>query len=493
MDVIGGVSTHYTVEARGGRFLVIDSSLSAYWDSAAILINNSGKYKFAVPTSADRRFGKGTYTLVADVFAPPSSTPSEEDVVYPVSMALVVSSTMRDTDGELRDIHEVYNYCKHEDTMPGAGKALLDFIAGFTWNPYGPRFVNVEHRLIPYASAPVESREQADNSFVWVGVRKRDIALVRKVYQISNFYFPCILPNILRTEVVTPRGLSISFEFYSGYSSKVTSAYLQSNWAKPMTLSLAREDVKELIGEHPSEEYGSLVTDNYELAGLFASSDTMLKRDRSPETTNRGEEDSCIVYIPNTPVRLLEDKSLRIFSFHTHPFTCHRSAGLLLGFPSELDYVVAAARQFNTYDDGSMIFSREGVFVIQYHPFILYCISQGLVTQDMVEYLQWRFQEYLQIIQYGDKRLGMNESLRNIAKKLQEGAILENTNIDNIYAFDDESIQELMEDTTSFTQKFMNIMPVPPIFIQCLNRKNYVDKSPTFIVPMARMRDPESW
>jgi hypothetical protein len=111
----------------------------------------------------------------------------------------------------------------------------------------------------------------------------------------------------------------------------------------------------------------------------------------------------------------------------------------------------------------------------------------------MVEYLQWRFQEYLQLIQYGEKRLGMNESLRNIAKRLQEGAILENANIDHIYAFDDESIQELMEDTTSFTQKFMNIMPVPPIFIQCLTRKNYVDKSPTFIVPMARMRDPESW
>jgi hypothetical protein len=219
-----------------------------------------------------------------------------------------------------------------------------------------------------------------------------------------------------------------------------------------------------------------------------------LKKEHAPDTLYRGQDETCHVYLTPTPSRFLQDRSLRIFSFHTHPFSCHRQAGLLLGFPSEPDYILAGSRQFNNYDDGSFVFSREGVFIIQYHPFVKYCINNAIMTQPMIEYIEAMFQTYLQSIQYGTKRLGSNPTLKGLSKKIQEGVFLENREIKYIYDFDDASVQELLSDTTSFLLKYLNIMNIPPIFVQCIQRKQYAGlENPTFTVSRARSRDPESW
>jgi len=487
MDVNGGVKNnqYYTASHPEGHIVIVDSSLSYYWDSAVLAINSSGKYNFTLPMSNDRTMGQGTYTLIADIV-------SSFDPMLPASIALVVSTTILGPSGEKRDLHEIYNYCKNRDTPKGSAKRLLSFLGDFTWNPLGPRYTNVNNRLIPYAEVPEANRVQADNSYIWLGVVENEAALLQKVYIPSGFYFPCVFPNVSSLESVTPRNLTVPFRFYSGYRSREIDGYLNSNWAKGVQLSLERNEVIEIIGEHPSENFGALSSTDQEVAGIFSGSGETLSRNRSPGLSFGGHG-TCAVSFPSIPADLLRDITTRLFSFHTHPFSCHRKTGLLLGFPSEQDYATASGRQVHKVDEGSFVFTREGVFIIQYHPFVKYCISKGTVTPQMMEGVEVLFQQYLAAIQYGASRRGATTALHNLSQKIQVSP-LSASEIQYVYSFDDVSIDNLLRKTTSFLQKYAGIMNVPPIFVQCIQRKEYSEgRQPKFWAPNAYLHNPNTW
>lgn len=460
---------------KGNTIGIIDSSARATWDSFVDGMNKSGMYTFKYQRSNEKILGDGVYSLIMSM---PERIKSAQ---LPTAVALIVSSTING-----HDVHEIYNYARHKMVKPGSGKPLLDFLRLFTWWSEGPQFGIFNGRLVPKSMANLYTDPK--QSVVWAGIHAEDnpaaIEKLATIYESAGFYFPCWFSI---KEHITPRGFRPGFGFYSGYSSAEIDEYLKSNFTKERYLTISKDVIHTYLGTPYTEDYGRILKVSHEEGGYLEDKyDGTLDILGAPV---RGRDDDCRVDIPNPS----NPSGKKIYAFHTHPFHCHRIVGLISGFPSIQDYIAHGSSVANHSVDGHIVLAREGAFIIQYHPYILFLIARGSLRLEELMNIEARFQEYLVMLDYEARRRGISNEIQQLSEAIKTRGLTQEE-IRAIYDSDDAAIQRLVQDVTSFYFKPNLIMAVPFIFLQCIRRNAFADFTPpTFVTSSAIMMIPSSW
>ena len=284
------------------------------------------------------------YCSVCDVLKPPgyTGTVSGFDDDPRASVCLLIHRSTNTVhaactviEDTARNIKEIYNFIKWTSAPKGVGSLILKSLIQF-------------HR--------------GTQTVLWVGVAAKadnsHTKLIGSVYSPVGFYFPSFFPTYSVTDTVTPLGRSFGFQFFSGYWSEAIETVTR-NIAGPVTMKIdnsipAIRDVRATFFEKGYEEGGWLIPNKNMMLELIGPK-------------SRAGADQCSLQFPPIP----EVPAGRILvAFHTHPRACHERYDMFLGFPSALDYNDLLVNTNGRTYDASVVFTAEGVFVCQVHPFI---------------------------------------------------------------------------------------------------------------------------
>lgn len=345
-------------------------------------------------------------------------------------------------------IIEIYAYTKHKSVKKGVAPLLLS-------------------RLIDY------HRDNNTGYLLWVGVEQKPdgshMNLINKVYRPLGFYFPEIFETYSVGSNLSPLGTpQKDFLFFSGFWSSTLEQHAKQ-LVRFNSIYISNRDVRLQKLRNTFFNY------EREVGGLFVIGER-------GHLTVKGDivqslkPEQCETPIPETDTTTIG----YLFNFHTHPLVCHKKYDTYLGFPSTVDYNNLTASFMRKYIDGHFVFSVEGVFFIQSHPLIKYCLKNGIrVDLNNISDIMARLSQYFNYIGYEQKRKLPESVYTNLNNEIMRNTPEE---LEALNSFTQSRIIELYYDICKFkiSVPALGGLNVPLFYLQF--SYNHIDDQ-MFLVP----------
>ena len=306
-----------------------------------------------------------------------------------------------------------------------------------------------------------------------VPTRASDI-VPRRTYYFPNFVIVNSQPRFLK-QTVSPLGYRYTKPCYIGYCSQHIAQFMASGFYLYDICSFDTRDIMQY--------YDAFMATPMELSGNFDyAGDNTVRINRDTVLPRNPPGDACHVSYPNE-----HPTGIKHFGFHTHPIHCHRHTGLVSGFPSVLDYTNSINQQRLQTHDGDCIFAREGVFILQLHPFLKYLIKyhdvgRSDMEDSIIEEYANQLTAYLERIGYNAARTGTTVDVRRLAAEIAHRNLTP-AEIALIEREDPNAISQLFVKIVNYYVSITG-MKFCPIFLQFIPRAYFIENKPcTFFVP----------